>query len=75
MNNLRRKQIREAMDLIQQAYEILSVVTEEEQDAFDNLPESLQESEKGEQIEQNVEELSDACDDLDSVCEALAEFV
>lgn len=75
MNNVRRKQIREAMELIQQAYEILSAVTEEEQEAFDNLPESLQESEKGEQIEQNVEELEEVCDNLDSAYETLAEFI
>ena len=75
MNNVRRKQIREAMELIHQAYEILSVVTEEEQDAFDNLPEGLQESEKGEQIEANVEELEDACDNLDETYETLAELI
>ena len=75
MNRVRRKQIQEAMELIQQAYEILSAVTEEEQEALDNLPESLQESEKGGQMEDNVIKLEDVCDDLDSAYETLAELI
>lgn len=47
MNKARRTQIERAFALIQEATEILSVVRDEEGEALDNLPDSLQDSERG----------------------------
>lgn len=57
MNKQRRKRIEEALERIQEGLDILEEVGEEEQEAFNNLPEGLQESEKGETMEQNIETL------------------
>ena len=65
MNNRRRKQIQNALELINQAKNILEIVKEEEQDAFDSMPENLQYSEKGEKIEENIYTLENFIDFLD----------
>lgn len=50
MNKVRRKRLAEALDLISQAKDILEEVKDEEQDAFDNLPENFQYGERGEPL-------------------------
>jgi len=52
MNNERRKEIRRGIDLLTEAQDIFETVQGEEQDAFDNMPEGLQESERGERMEE-----------------------
>lgn len=47
MNKQRRKRLEEASKLIAQAQGIIEEVKDEEQEAHDNLPESIQYGEKG----------------------------
>lgn len=69
MNKLRRKQIAEAIDLIEQAMSILEQVKDDEQEAFDNMPESLQGSERGEAMEEYIYALESFLGELDIVDE------
>lgn len=55
MNKQRRNRIAEALELISQARDILEEVKDEEQESYENLPESLQYGERGEQMQENVE--------------------
>lgn len=48
MNNKRRKELKEIIELIDQARLRLEAVADEEEEAYYNLPDSLQESERGE---------------------------
>jgi hypothetical protein len=66
MNKQRRKQIEKATALMQEALEILETVKDEEQDAFDNMPEGLQGSEKGELMEEIIGYLEDTYSDLEN---------
>ena len=66
MNKLRRKEIARAIELMEQAREILEAVMEEEQEAFDNMPESLQCSERGEAMEEYIGTLEEAIDNLEA---------
>lgn len=50
MNNIRRKKLEKALSMIGSAKDILDEVRDEEQEAFDNLPESFQYSEREEQM-------------------------
>lgn len=50
MNNERRKRIAEARQLLSDALEIIQEVASDEREAFNNLSESLQNSERGETI-------------------------
>jgi hypothetical protein len=65
MNNDRRKQINKAVALMQEALSILETARDEEQEYYDNMPEGLQGSERGEAAEQAVSNLEDACSNLE----------
>ena len=70
MNKQRRKQLAEASALISKAQEIIESVKDEEQEAHDNLPDSFQYGEKGQQMEEYIDALDEAygqCDDLVSI--------
>lgn len=73
MNAARRKRLAEAVDMIASAKEIIEEVREEEQEAFDNMPESLQGSERGEAMEGFIGDLENAADDLDNISDIVGE--
>ena len=73
MNNERRKQIDAALEFIVEARGILESVRDEEQGAFDNLPESFQDSEKGERMQDAVSSLEEAIADLENIESSLEE--
>ena len=54
MNKERRKKLACVISKLQDNASILMAIQEEEQMAFDNLPEGLQTSEKGEKMEEAV---------------------
>lgn len=75
MNKPRRKELEKAMDLLRQAFEIIETVRDEEQEAFDNLPEGLQESERGEMMEESIYDMESAMDEIDSQIDTLDEVI
>ena len=60
MNKARRKRLGEALDKIDEVKDILGEVRDEEQDAYDNLPESFQNSERGEEMQNYIEMIDEA---------------
>ena len=60
MNKPRRKALESILCRLMDIAEELEAVREEEQEAFDNMPESLQYSERGEQMEAAIEALEEA---------------
>ena len=73
MNKARRKELAEIISLIEEARERLESVMDEEQEAFDNMPESLQYSERGETMEEYISTMDEMLDALDT--DALMEIV
>lgn len=65
MNNPRRKQLKKALELIAEARAIIEAMAEEEAEAYENMPEGLQESERGERIAENVDALEDIAAELE----------
>lgn len=74
MNKYRREQIRKALQLVEEAYSLLSVAKDEEEMAYENLPESLQSSERGEAMQENVDNLDTAVTALEEAKDALDEI-
>lgn len=66
MNNTRRRQIRKVVEQIKSQIEELQTLQEEEQEYFDNMPENLQYSERGEKAELDADDLQNIIDELDS---------
>lgn len=72
MNKARRATIAEAAELISQARDLaekardlLGDVHDEEQEAFDNLPESLQQGDRGQAMEQAFGQIAEWMDAID----------
>jgi hypothetical protein len=71
MNKQRRQRIAKALDLLAQAHELVDTVLSEESEAYENMPEGLQQSERGAQMEAAVDALNEASNSLD---EAVAQL-
>lgn len=71
MNNTRRKAIQNIMDKLEELMEEIEAIKDEEQEAYDNLPEALQGSERGEAMESAVYNLDDAWENAQLVIDAL----
>lgn len=69
MNKQRRTRLSEAHSLLGRAVSIVERAKDEEQDSFDNLPENLQSSERGEIMEEAIDELQTAIDSINDAME------
>lgn len=87
MNNPRRKELKrawklieDAMALLEESKDAIEAVMEEEQESFDNLPDGIQCSERGEQMEEYISYLEEIMDcleeklDVDDISDHLSEM-
>ena len=65
MNAQRRKDIEKAVELLYEAKSMLETSLEEEQNAFDNLPEGIQSSGRGEKMEEYIGYLEDSISSIE----------
>lgn len=75
MNKQRRKQLEKVVELLTAQMEELEYIKDEEQECYDNLPEGLQCSEKGEVMEENIDEIDSAISDLENVIEYISSVI
>lgn len=74
MNKARREQIKKVVDYIESAYIMLDEIKDDEEDAFNNLPDGIAESERGEMMEQNVDTMDECINNLWDIVDALNEM-
>lgn len=67
MNKERRNRLEEAKEKIAEILCTIEEVRDEEEAAYDNLPESILNGERGELMCNNVYELEEICDSLESL--------
>lgn len=74
MNAQRRKNLRGIIEdlesiqaYIEEAKEALCCIVEEKQAAFENLPEGIQNSERGQQMQEYIDTMETASSDLDDL--------
>lgn len=75
MNKERRNRIAEIMDKLNEIADEICEVAQEERDAFDNLPESLQYGERGEAMEAAADELEDVSSEVSELASRLEELI
>jgi len=75
MNKERRKVLQGIVDALDEQKVCIETVYEEEQEAYDNLPESIQYSERGETMSNNVSEMEDVASELDDLIGRLQEII
>jgi len=71
VNKDRRKRLAEIEGKLEELKDQLEAIRAEEEEAFDNLPESIQDGEKGQNIDANREALEQAVDSLDESLNAI----
>lgn len=71
MNRMRRKELEKICDLIGEANERLEEVIDEETESRDNMPDSLQETEKYERMDEIVSNLEEALSNLEDALETI----
>jgi hypothetical protein len=75
MNKRRRKDIQEAIDHLEKASDLVQQSIDGEQEAFDNLPEQFQWSERGEAMEDAISRMGDALCFIDEALQATSEIL
>lgn len=82
MNNERRKQLKAIAkqlgtiaDNLEDQQILLEQVYDDESEAFDNMPESLQESDRGIEMEEGIGTLEEQKDDLANIANDLREMI
>lgn len=73
MNKKRRTLLASAKAMLERAANIIEQASEQENDCMDNLPESLQDSERYEKMEQAVANLDDALEHVRDAVELVEE--
>lgn len=75
MNKQRRLSLQTVIDKLEELKFEVSSICDQEQEAYDNMPESLQESERGSSIYDNVCNLEDQLINFDDIIENLQEII
>ncbi len=75
MNKARRKELDRAADMLREAYSIIESCRDDEEDAYDNLPESFQDGERGEEMQEYIDVMDEAMDQIDEAANAIEEII
>lgn len=74
MNRERRARLRQAVELFNRGTEVLEDVLADEEAALDSIPENLQGSDRYATLEENVETISQAIDDIAEITENISDL-
>lgn len=66
MNKDRRKRLEQCIEALQGVSADIEAIMDEEQEAHDNLPDSLQDSEQGERMQEAIDGMQEAIDNIES---------
>ena len=75
MNNARRKKLQKIYDQLEELKEKLDFIIEDEQTALDNMPESMWETERYENMESGLESLEDVQNSFDTYIMEFSELL
>ncbi|WP_286755491.1 hypothetical protein [Roseivirga sp. UBA838] len=74
MNRIRRKELAEICAALTELAERLQVVRDEEEEAFDNMPESMQYTDRGERMQENVSTIDESISEIEDKVSELQEL-
>lgn len=75
MNKARRKWLGDIIAQLTERKDDLESVRDEEQEAYDNLPESIQYAERGEAMSDTISDIDSAIGDLESIIDTLQDII
>lgn len=74
MNKERRTELLDVVELLDEAIERLEEIRDDEQDAFDSLPDSLQDSVRGQSMQDAIDTMDGFGDSISAVRSKIEEF-
>lgn len=74
MNNDRREELLDVTDLLEQAIDRLNEIRDDEQEAFDSMPEGLRYSSKGDAMQEALDTLDEFEDSIASIRDQIEEY-
>ena len=74
MNKQRRQDLLDVLALLSEASDRLNEIREEEQEAFDNMPEGLQCSSRGETMQEAIDTMDEWNSDIEDIKSRIEEF-
>lgn len=75
MKEQRLKILNDCLSAIQEAHDVLEGVRDEEEEAYDNMPEGLQESERGDMMQDAIDCLDESVGYIDDVISNLEDVI
>lgn len=75
MNAKQRKKLQGYVDSLDEIKSNIETMMEEEQEKLDNMPEGLQESERGEAMQEAIDNLENASSSLEEAIDYLNEII
>jgi hypothetical protein len=75
MNKARRKWLEDIYNRLEVLKDELENISAEEQDAYDNLPEGIQDSERGDVMEENVSDIDDAASSIEEIMDTIQDII
>lgn len=75
MNKARRKELSKAVEMLRDVYSIIESCKDDEEEAYDNLPESFQDGERGDEMQEYIDIMDEALDQIDEAANAIEEIV
>lgn len=75
MNNSRRKELRRIIESFENEKQQLDIVINNEQDSFDNLTDSLQQTMRGQQMEEYIDKMNEAIVCIEDAIELIEEVI
>jgi septal ring factor EnvC (AmiA/AmiB activator) len=75
MNRQDRTELNKVISLLEQCNETIERLKEQEQEKFDNLTENLQETERGQKLEENANNLNDIFSEIESQISNLYDLI
>ena len=75
MNKQRRKNLMEVIDALENCSLDIECLLDEEQDSYDSIPESLQESERGQLMENAIDCLDSARGSISDAIESIEDAI
>ncbi|MBR4324141.1 MAG: hypothetical protein IKP73_01290 [Bacteroidales bacterium] len=75
MNNKRRKQLKQVLQMLNEAQKIIENVATEEEESLSNLPESLQDSEMAETLNDNISEMEESVTSIEEAISNLESVI
>lgn len=75
MNKIRREALKKIFNDLSDQKDKFEELKDEEAEAYENMPENLRDSAKGEEMSEIVDELEELFDELGDICERLEDII